>query len=371
MPTTEAGGDEEFIEGTEGVNHAAGGERAGAGGDDADEAFGFVPGDRTAVIALANAEARRALGADEIVLERIGSEGAGTAGRAKRFGRDAVEGPATEIENIEAELEAAAHEAGALGEGVAAAFEFEAHHEVARLHDFGEQEAGAEGVRDAAGDDEGIAYLDRDAVEAGFEAGDVLGFDEPAKLVARRRALESKIQIRRVREIVADGEDVVGLGFAGGGVEEFLGERGGRVSLEVEADRRVEELDEELGDGAVAGGVRGAEVVGGVGGEEIGEVVRRRVVTEVDGRNTFGEPTGASAVAGGVGGIDRAGGRGDPVFGEMGVGGGEGGHGDVPAHRGGSEAIKLAAAEIGAPDAVRREPKKLRSEARHDQNDRS
>jgi hypothetical protein len=144
-------------------------------------------------------------------------------------------------------------------------------------------------VRDAAGDHQGVADFDGDAVEAGFEAGDVLGGDETAELVAGRRALESEIKIRRVGEVFADGEDVVGLGFARGGVEELLGERGGRVGLEVEPDRRIEEFDEELGVGAEAGGVRGAEIVGGGGGEEIGEVVRGGIVAAEDGREAFGE----------------------------------------------------------------------------------
>ena len=134
----------------------------------------------------------------------------------------------------------------------------------------------------ASGDDQGVPDFDRDAIETGFETGDILGGDEVPELVAGRRPLESEIQIRRMRKIVADGEEVVGLGFSRRGVEEFLGKRRRRVSLEMEPDRGVEELDEELGTGAKAGGVGGAEVVGGVGGEEVGEIMRRRVVATVD-----------------------------------------------------------------------------------------
>jgi hypothetical protein len=122
----------------------------------------------------------------------------------------------------------------------------------------------------------------------------------------------------------------------------------------MEPDRGVEELDEELGSGAKAGGVRGTKVVGGVVGEEVGEIIRRRVVATVDSGEALWELRGGGGVAGGVGGIDGAGGGGDPVLGEVGVGGGECGHRDVPAHLGG-EFVEGAAAEIGAPHAIRRE----------------
>ena len=282
LPRAEGGGDKNFIEGTQDEGLITDGEGAGAGGDDADEALAIVAGDGAAMMAFADTEAGRAFGADERVLKGVGAERTGAARGTKGFGRHAVAGPAAEIEDIEAELEATAHEARALGEGVATAFEFEAHDEIAGLHDFREQETRAEGVGHASGDDQGVPDFDRDAVETGFEAGDILGGDEVAELVAGRRPLESEIQIRRMREIVADGEEVVGLGFSRRGVEEFLGKRRRRVSLEMKPDRGVEELDEELGTGAKAGGVGGAEVVGGVGGEEVCEIMRRRVVATVD-----------------------------------------------------------------------------------------
>ena len=338
------------------MSFAADGEGAGAGGDDADEALRIVARDRTAEVTLADAEAGGALAADEGVLVGIGAEGAGATGRAKGFGEDAGCRPRFEVKYIEAELEAAVHEARTFRERVAAAFELEAHNEIAGLHDLGEQQAGTEGVGHAAGHDEGVADMDGDFVEAGLEAGDVLGLDQAAQLVARGRALETEVEKGWVREIVADREDVVGLGFSGRRVEKFLGERGGGMDLKVEADRRVEELDEKLGRRAVAGDVRGAEVRDGIGREEIGEVTGSRIGAEENRGETLGEGkvrveswerrVRSGGVAGGVGGIDRAGGGGDPVLGEMGVGG-----------RGGAgKPVQFAAAEVSAPNAVRGKP---------------
>ena len=82
---------------------------------------------------------------------------------------------------------------------------------------------------------------------------------------------------------------MVGLGFARGRVEKFLGERGSGMNLEVEADRRVEELDEELGRRAVAGDVCGAEVGDGVGCEHIGEVAGSRVGAVENGGEALGQ----------------------------------------------------------------------------------
>jgi len=77
--------------------------------------------------------------------------------------------------------------------------------------------------------------------------GDVLLLDHAAQLRAGRRTLETEVEIGCEREIVANREDVISLGFARRGVEELPGERGRRVDLKVEADRWVEKLDEQLG----------------------------------------------------------------------------------------------------------------------------
>ena len=136
--------------------------------------------------------------------------------------------------------------------------------------------------------------------------------------------------------------------------------------MEVKPNRRIEKFYEKLRRGAEARHVGGTEVVRGVGGEEIGEVARGRIGAEEDGGDALGQWGGS--VAGGVRGIDRRSGRGDPVFGEMGIGRGRGrsgpgrkrfGDGVVHARRGGSEAVKFAAAEVGAPNAVRRKAKDL------------
>ena len=115
MPRTEDGRDEKFIERPEREHRGARGQDARAGGDDADETFGFVALDRAANMAFANAETWSAFRADERVLKRVWTEGTGAARRAKRLGKNALARPRAEVENIEAELEAAIHEARALG----------------------------------------------------------------------------------------------------------------------------------------------------------------------------------------------------------------------------------------------------------------
>jgi hypothetical protein len=104
LPRTEGGGDEKFIEKPERERRGAGGQGARAGGDDADEALGFVALDQAANVAFADAETRSAFRADERVLKRVRAEGAGAARWAKRFGKNALGRPRAEVENIETEL---------------------------------------------------------------------------------------------------------------------------------------------------------------------------------------------------------------------------------------------------------------------------
>ena len=81
LPRTESSGDEKFIERPERERRIARGQGARAGGDDADEALGFVALDRAANVAFADAETRSAFRADERVLKRVRAEGAGAARR--------------------------------------------------------------------------------------------------------------------------------------------------------------------------------------------------------------------------------------------------------------------------------------------------
>jgi hypothetical protein len=260
------------------------------------------------------------LSPDEFVLVAARAEGAEAAGAATDADVEVAGGERVEVENGEGEIESAVHEAGGLGEDVAGAFEFEADDEVGGFLDLDHENAGAEGVGRAAGDDEGVAGRDGDFVEAGFDGGEILRGDVVAELGGRGRALEADVDVadgfagggRRI----ADGEDVVGFGFAAGGGEDALGEFAGGVDLEVEARAAVQEFDEDLGLRAVASDVGFAEEVGGVAGEEGGEVVGRGVVADEDLRDA------AAGRGVGLGGIFGDGGGGDPVFGEMGVGGG-------------------------------------------------
>src|SRR5690606_38919529 len=192
----------------------------------------------------------------------------------------------------------------------------------------------AKRVGKAAGDEECVAGVGGDFLEATFHGGDVLLLDHAAEFGGLGRVLETHVEIR-VGDAVAHAEDVVGLGLAGGGAEAGAGELARGVALEVEADGGVEELDQEHRVDAVAGDVGGAEEVVGVGVDERAEVVG--LAADEDLGNAFVDVFAS--------GYPGTGDGADPVLGEVGVAG----------LRRASELVEGFASGVGAPDAVGRE----------------
>src|SRR5690606_29949900 len=126
----DAGGQEVFVEAVEPVGLAAGGDVAGALGDDADVEGAVVAGDGSAEGGFLDDETGGLRGADQQVGVRGGTEGGLAARAATVVALDLLAGVLALVDDFEGEVEVAAHEAGGFGQDVAAAVELVADGEV-------------------------------------------------------------------------------------------------------------------------------------------------------------------------------------------------------------------------------------------------
>jgi hypothetical protein len=208
------GGEEEPRTGLKRVFPAAGADVAAALGDDEQAAVaGGGPGVSCSDEEVADLEAAGA-GVGEAAGFDVGG------GFGQDFGRYAAAGGYLGyaefliIENIEAEIEVAAHVAGLGRHDDALAFELAAHNPVGRLHHFEQQQAGAERVNQTTWDPPDLTDLNGDGLEASIHPGDVLSRDDLAPLGSGGGVLKAEAEVAGVAG--ADTEDHIALQFAVG-----------------------------------------------------------------------------------------------------------------------------------------------------------
>lgn len=123
--------------------------------------------------------------------------------------------------------------------------ELEPGDEIGGLHDFNHEDSRSDGVRHAAGNEKDVTGFDRHRFEQPQHLFEILGFDDALEPLPAYRVLKTEIQTGF--DPLAVPEDDITLRFAGIRIQMLPRKFDRGVALQLEPDRRVEELQQKSG----------------------------------------------------------------------------------------------------------------------------